>query len=165
MSLFSDNDRLVWGTVPDEPDAHCFMVFDETRISVCQPPRFRFEALQDVSPEHPRCPGCVTALEDLDRPYPRTRADGQPGQPYSVYRHQQLIDAVHAEFEAAGGSWAALAADGPLDTTRMRAIKREFEAVVREHHDNFPVLLREATGYLEQALSAVHRWDHDRGGH
>jgi hypothetical protein len=155
MTLPSQNERLVWGMYPDGLSAfpHLFVRLGVIKMSACKPGIIVTGPLPPADEDSQKCPTCVTALDELDAPFRRPPTMPGPGeQPYSVHRHQELIDAVHAEFEAAGGRWAALQAR-PLN---RRALHREFEALLRQHHDNFPVLLREATGYLDLAVEAAY---------
>ena len=73
--------------------------------------------------------------------------------------NDSLVKAVAREFEEAGGVWAALAADS-IDVRRVR---REMEAVCREHNGNLAALIREATGYLELAMQAFHAQAYQAG--
>lgn len=66
--------------------------------------------------------------------------------------NDSLVIAVSREFEEAGGVWAALAAQ-PID---LRKVRREMEAVCREHNGNLAELIKEATGYLTLAMQAYH---------
>lgn len=153
MTLPSQSDRLVWGVLPGglSAFAHSFMVFGVTSIMCCKPIIVHGPP-GDADEQMARCPGCVAILAELDAPFTGVPAPGE--QPYSVHRHPELIKTVAAEFDAAGGRWAALQ-QRPVD---MRRVHREIEAVVREHHDNFPALLREVTGYLDLAMQAAYEW-------
>lgn len=64
--------------------------------------------------------------------------------------NDSLVLAVAREFEEAGGVWAALTQQ-PLD---LRKVRREMEAVCREHNGHLSELIKEVTGYLALAMQA-----------
>lgn len=76
----------------------------------------------------------------------------QPLHPLDTFdADHPLVAAVRHRFQAAGGRWAALQ---ELPLRRLR-VHQEMEAILREHHRNPQVLLREVLGYLDLAMLAA----------
>lgn len=155
--------RPVWGKTPagSSSYAHSFLPIpvvalqeqNQLHIQLCTPQISMEGAPQAVPDDMPRCPDCQHDTARLDGFSPRPDSGEPEPPPYNPHGHPSLVAQVNAEFEAAGGRWAALQ-QRPLDPRRVR---REMESILREHHGNFPAMLREVLGYLDLAMAAAYK--------
>lgn len=135
---------LSWYYVPGQEFAHARWRFlaASRRVALCS----HDLGQRPLAADHRSacCPTCVYVTEIMHQACldcPRHQA----------FSDHPMVAATRAEFDAAGGRWAALQ-PGHFD---MRGVRREIEAVVRAHIDNPMALLREVTGYLELAVAAA----------
>lgn len=109
----------------------------------------------------PQCVQCRDAVREFEADVtsilPRSAA--APDEPYTfadMIRNHPVVTEVNREFEEAGGVWPSMASN-PVNVRQMR---RELEAIIREHNDNYDALIREITGYVELAGQAFYAEGH-----